>query len=163
MIGLAVTLSLVLWGGVALAGSHGPGHGSGPFGFFGLDHGAHEAIQQLIQDLKLNEDQNHRLESVHGAMMQHRQGAGDAHEAHLQVFIERLESGYMDPAEVRQAIDQHVEKIRLHAYSVSDPLVELFNSLDADQRQTLVDHLKQARAHAEHHRRTQGHHGGDHH
>ncbi len=158
-LGLTATLSLLLWAGVALAG--GPGHG--PFGFLHIDHSARDAIHQLIQDLELNDAQNQQLESVHNAFMHHMHGAGQAHEQHLQALIGRLENGgYMDPAEVRQTIDQHIEKIREQAYSVADPLVGLLNSLDADQRALLLDHLKDARAHADHHRKAHGHDGSSH-
>ena len=158
-LGLAVTLGLMLWGGAAPAG----GHGHGPFGFFNMDHGARDAIHQLIEDLQLNEDQNQQLESLHKALMHQMHGAGQAHAHHLQAFIERLENGYMDPAEVRQTIDQHIEQVREQAHSVAEPLVGLLNSLDADQRALLLDHLKEARAHAEHHRKAHGQHGSGHH
>ena len=39
-------------------------------------------------------------------------------------------------------IDRHLEQLRTTAYSVTDDLVALINSLDAEQREIVMTHIQ---------------------
>jgi Spy/CpxP family protein refolding chaperone len=164
--GLAGTGAVLANGGQLaasmLAVAHGA-HGS-PGGGVG---GGHAGMIRFISELDLDEEQLQHLEAIHG-IVDEVQGRIDP-SAHAQRILGKLESGQeFDPAEARALVDQHLEQMRVTAYSVTDELTALANSLDDSQRALLAEHMRDAMAahedgegHAAHMHRMLGHlHGG---
>ena len=109
-----------------------------------MHHGGHHQgpMAQVIERLELTPDQVQRLEKIQEII-----GAyGSEGHAPMGQLHDRLvplvEQGYVEPDEVRQIIDGHLEQISGMAYAVADELVALVNELDATQRETLLEHLK---------------------
>ena len=66
---------------------------------------------------------------------------GSMVELHNQL-VEQFEQGDIEAEPIRQMIDQHLEEIRTMAYSATDDLTALVNSLDAEQREIVLAHLQ---------------------
>lgn len=144
-IAAALLLTGCGWAAAHVGNHHGGGHHGG-------GHHAHHAIAELIDDLELSQDQKARVETLHESFAGlHGGDRHAAHAAHLDALIEHLETGSLDAADVRAAVDGHIEEMRALAYAAGDQLVALLDSLDEDQRATLLEHLRQAAAHADEH------------
>ncbi|MCP4902660.1 MAG: Spy/CpxP family protein refolding chaperone [bacterium] len=157
---IVLTIALVGMVGYVTAGpggklfTHGGGH-------FGGGAGMHCVMSGLIEELDLSESQHQYLENAHKVVEERVHAAMGDHGAHAEAILAQLESGDVNSAEVRQAIDEHIEAAREIAYSVSDELVAFVNSLDEEQRAKLTEHLKKAHEHAkEHHGSGHGIHSG---
>ncbi len=128
-----------LHGGVHGANHHGRSHGGGHHGAEMGHHMSH--IVQLVEQLNLTEAQYAHFERVHEIL-------GEGHESmaelHQQLMAE-LEDGYVETGSVRQIIDQRVEGMRTMAYGLSDELISLIDGLDAEQRETLMAHIEEAK------------------
>ncbi len=137
-----VGLGLVVWSAGAVGG--GPGilhklHGGGGDHCNPMDH-AH----QLIEDMNLDAGQQQHVEAIHSTLMDVHSHLPEHHLRLLVGALERLESGYTDPFEVRQHIDTHLEALRHTAYTLADEWVALGNSLDSSQREVVREHLEAA-------------------
>ena len=154
--GFAALMTLVA---VTVAASGGglPGAVLAHFGHGGPMSHHHQHMAELVQELELDDRQRQHIEAIHDILMDRWTAVGGQHEAHLTALIERREGGELDVAEARQVVDQHLDALRHMAYGVSDQLVALANGLDARQRDTLLEHLRQARSHVPH--RGHGSHG----
>lgn len=138
---LAVGITVACLASFAVGGFAGGAMGHG-FGGAGM----HLAMTRLVDDLDLNTGQQERLDAVHGILSGHFEGMQGAKEAHHQLLVERIQAGNLDPTEVRQSIDQHLEEARSLAYQVADEVVPLVNSLDDTQRAKLLDFIADVEA-----------------
>ena len=106
----------------------------------GEHHNDH--MSRLIEQLDLSPDQLQRLERVHEILGAHgSEQSGTMAELHDRL-VAQFEQGYVEPDEIRQVIDGHVEQIRDVAYDVTDELIALINGLDARQREIVLAHLQ---------------------
>jgi len=116
---------------------HGGGHGH--HGKEGLWH----HMSELVKQLELSQEQTERLEAIHRSLETHHGGKADGSTAELhEQLVEQFEQGYIDADAVRGMIDQHLAEIRTMAYSVTDELLALVNSLDERQREIVLAHLQ---------------------
>jgi Spy/CpxP family protein refolding chaperone len=118
------------------------GHGSMPFGHGGA--GMHCLVNQLIDDLNLTEEQQQRLDNLHQALQSKHEEKMAVQGQHHQRLVDQISQGDIDSQEVRGEIDRHLEELKTVAYTVSDELVALINSLDEEQRATLMEHIEKA-------------------
>ena len=117
---------------------HHNGGGHGHRGGGGFWH----HMDELVNQLDFSQEQTERLEAIHRTFESHGGKAdGSMAELHDQL-VEQFEQGYIEADAVRQMIDQHLAEIRTVAYSVTDDLFALVNSLDAEQREIVLAHLK---------------------
>ncbi len=117
---------------------HGIGGGHGHHGGGGFRH----HMDELVNQLDLSQEQNERLEAIHRTLESH---AGMPHESMAELhdqLVEQFEHGNIETDAVRQKIDQHLAEMRTVAYSVTDDLFALVNSLDAEQREIVLAHLQ---------------------
>jgi len=119
------------------------GFGVGGFAGGAMGHGfggpgMHLALSGLIDDLDLTENQQQQMDSVHEQLRARFEAKGDGRQDHHAWLVDQIRKGSVDPVEVRQSIDQHLEEARALAYQVADELVPLLNSLDETQRTTLL-------------------------
>ncbi|MCP4895703.1 MAG: Spy/CpxP family protein refolding chaperone [bacterium] len=157
---IVLTFCLVGLAGYVTAGPGGKlfAHGGGHFGGAA---GMHCMMKDFIEELDLTETQHQYLENAHTVVQEQLHAAMSDHGAHADAILAQLESGDINSAEVRLAIDEHIEAARGIAYSVSDELVAFVNSLDDEQRAKLTEHLKKAHENAkEHHGSGHGIHSG---
>ncbi len=97
---------------------------------------------ELVNQLDLSEEQTQRLDALHRSFESHRGMAdGSMAELHDQL-VEQFEQGDIEADPIRQMIDQHLEEIRTMAYSATDDLTALVNSLDEKQREIVLAHLQ---------------------
>lgn len=131
-----VLLLAVALGGAAFA------HGSADEGFF--HRGGGPAVFQLLRELNLRDEQIQHLENLHGIADEVRgrhAGSAGQHAAHV---AEKLDSNAVFTGdEARLLVDTHLEQMRTTAYTATDEITALLNSLDADQRAVLSSHLNQ--------------------
>ncbi len=115
----------------------------------GGDNGQHgggggfwDHMGELVNQLDLSEEQTQRLDALHRSFESHRGMAdGSMAELHDQL-VEQFEQGDIEAEPIRQVIDQHLAEIRTMAYSATDDLIALVNSLDAEQREIVLAHLR---------------------
>jgi Spy/CpxP family protein refolding chaperone len=117
-------------------------HGSLPFGHGSA--GMHCLVNQLIDDLNLTEEQQQRFDNLHQSLQSRIEGKMEAQSQHHQWLVDQISQGNIDPEEVRNEIDRHLEELKAVAYTASDELVALGNSLDEEQRATLMQHIDKA-------------------
>lgn len=151
---IGVTVLVAAAGLTALAGGagHGPFAGHGFFNGHSAGHGGmaghgpfamHCQMMKLIDDLDLTAEQKAHVETIHQTIATQLEARHQHHGEHAQALISRLGQGPLTPEEVRPVIDSHLEQFRATAYSISDELVALVNSLDDTQRATLLAHLQE--------------------
>ena len=120
------------------------GHHGGGEGFF-------RHVGELVKQLDLSPEQTERLEAIHRTLES--RGVtpdGSMAELHDQL-VEQFQQGYIEADAVERMIDQQLAEIRTIAYSVTDDLLALVNSLDAGQREIVLAHLQgDHRGHAGH-------------
>lgn len=117
------------------------GHG-GHCGHGGPGGHAFQAVHGLIDDLDLSADQQARLEALHSTLMSGFDAVHQEGGAHLEALIERIETGSLDRGEASLVMEQHIAALGEMLESATGEVVDLVNSLDADQRALLVAHLK---------------------
>ena len=117
---------------------HHKGEGHGRHGGGGFWH----HMGELVNQLELSQEQTERLEAIHRTFESLGSKAdGSMTELHDQL-VEQFEQGYIEADAVRPMIDEHLAEIRTVAYSVTDDLFALVNSLDEKQREIVLAHLK---------------------
>ena len=121
------------------AGGH--GHHGGHFG-----HGGHEHFAQLLADLDLSEEQHRHLETIHEIFGSQHAVTERVHEELMQWTITRVEQDDLTSDQIRELVDQHLERIRAVAYEIGDEAAAFAASLDGEQRQVLTEHLREAQA-----------------
>ena len=115
-----------------IGGGHGH-HGAGGF----WNH-----VDELVNQLNLSPEQNELLEAIHRTFESHG-GMADGSMAGLHdQLVEQFKQGYIETDAIRPKIDQHLTEIRTVAYSVTDDLLALVNSLDSGQREIVLAHLQ---------------------
>ena len=140
---IGIGLAALVAAGAAMAAGHRPWAGEGRHP--GLRAACmHVALANLVDDLDLQPAQEEHLAAVHQLVEEQLAAAADLHEAQRAELIARLEAGDLDPVQVRLTVDLHLERLRGLAYQVADALVVLANSLDAEQKATLIRHLQTA-------------------
>ena len=139
----AGVLGALILGGAAAVGAMGA-HGGGLDGAGIRAIHAHHHMMQLLQDLNLDEAQSARVDAVHQLIGEHRAEMETFHSEHLAAFLAKVEAGPLDGQLARQEIDRFLDELRQTAYGVADEAVELVNSLDDEQRQVLIHHLREA-------------------
>jgi Spy/CpxP family protein refolding chaperone len=102
-------------------------------------------MAELIEQLQLTAEQQQRLDRIHEALGDFHGGSHDPMVELHNELMSQFESGYIENAEIRRVIDEHVEQIRETAYVVTDELVGLVNALDERQRGIVQEHLDAAR------------------
>lgn len=114
------------------AAGHGH-HGGGEFGHH---------MAEVVERLDLSPTQAAHLEAIHRSLKSLGSGAaGSMTELHLRL-VEQFERGAVEAGALRPAIDLHLAEMQRVAYSATDELVALVNSLDADQREIMLEHLQ---------------------
>lgn len=128
-------------------------HGGGGHGHDAGD-GFSSDMGDLVDRLDLSEEQTERLDSIHQNLASiHRKfdfhgGAADGSMVELHDrLVRQFEQGHVEDGAIRQMIDLHLEEIRDAAYSATDDLLALVNSLDAGQREIVLAHLQGETAH----------------
>ena len=124
--------------------SHGSGKFSGAHGG-GRDHSGGEGFWrhagEMVSRLDLSPEQTERLESIHRTFES--QGVAvhrSIEELHSQL-IEQFRQGEIETDAVRELIDRQLSELRIVAFSVTDDLFALLNSLDREQREIVLAHL----------------------
>jgi len=141
-----------LWSaGLALIGAVGVAVGAYAAGPLGHGAAIHWVVGEIIEDLNLSPSQQERLDRIHAIVQAKIDEVHATHEDEHAWLREQVALGQVDQAQVRAAIDEHVEGFRATAYQVGDELTVFLNSLDESQRATLLakldrlhDSLKQA-------------------
>jgi len=136
---LAVT-ALALVGFNVVAGAAGgggwfAGHGRG-------GHDMHAMAANLVAKLDLRADQQVFVESLHETLSGLKHARAEHAPEHLHQVLNNIAAGDLDPAEGRAMVDLHIDRLRAAGYQISDDLSRLANSLDQQQRATLVDHFE---------------------
>jgi Spy/CpxP family protein refolding chaperone len=154
----ALLAALALAGIVGLTVTAGDGGGAGG-GFLRHLHemahhmhqgGHHNHMAEVVERLELTPDQLKHLENVHEIVGSFGDdGHASMADLHRQL-VAQVERGGLDTAEVRGIVDGHVEQIRAMAYAVADEVIALVNGLDATQRETLLEHLREPLAKGDH-------------
>ena len=104
--------------------------------------GQHNSMAQLVETLDLTADQLQRFRKVQEVVESYPSG-GDRSMVKLhEELVTQLEDGQVSTAAARQAVDRHIEEMRVMAYEVTDGLVALVNELDDTQRGVLLEHLQ---------------------
>ncbi len=99
-------------------------------------------MDELVNQLDLSQEQTERLQAIHRTFESHG-GKVDGSMAGLHdQLVEQFEQGHIEADAVRQMIDEQLAEIRSVAYSVTDELLALVNSLDAGQRELVLAHLQ---------------------
>lgn len=153
LVSIVATVALVTAAGLGLAvggdGAIGQGsgllhrlHGLGNHLHGGGHHG--DPMGQLIEELKLTPAQQQQVEKIQQLMSAHHGRGAEPMAALHEQFVEQLREGDLDADRVKQSIDAQIDRMRETAYSLTDELVELVNGLDAEQRETLLNHFRQA-------------------
>jgi hypothetical protein len=120
---------------VKLHDGHGAGHD-------GKDGGQHEEMAKLIEQLELTPEQRRHLERIHELMEAAHHGSGPGSMAALHdKLLAECADGQVQSADLRPAVDEHVEQVRGVLYSITDEFAALVQGLDARQRRILRDHL----------------------
>ena len=118
-------------------GIHGGGHGHGG-GHFGQ-------MAELVDQLELTEDQARHFENIHSIVGSYGKSGHDSMNVLHTSLMEQFEQGYVDNAEIRKTIDEHVDQLRSMAYDATDELVALVNGLDERQRGIVLEHIEAAK------------------
>jgi len=100
----------------------------------------------LVSQLDLSQEQTERLEAIHRTLESHGGKAEGSIAGLHDQLVEQFEQGHIESDAVRRMIDQHLAEIRSVAYSVTDDLLALVNSLDARQREIVLAHLQAGHA-----------------
>jgi Spy/CpxP family protein refolding chaperone len=113
--------------------------------------GQHDPMAQLVETLNLTPDQLERFEKLQEVVESDPSGGHESMAALHEVLLTQFEQGQIGIAETRQAVDGHIEEMRVLAYAVTDELIALVNELDDTQRATMLEHLQQTGAGAHGH------------
>jgi Spy/CpxP family protein refolding chaperone len=145
VLGAVVAVSLMAAGAVAVRA--GSGFDGGVLARLhrhlggGAMPGLPQQLEQIVQKLNLNPEQQAHVDRAHAIIESHLQQSEQGHTDEMNAFVASIGEGTLDRAQVRSKIDAHLEQARTVAYDVSDELVGLVSSLDANQRAILKDEL----------------------
>jgi hypothetical protein len=102
----------------------------------------HAHLAPLIHALDLTEAQQAHLQEIHERLAAAHAGGEDRRAHHQEALMQHLASGTLQVTEVQNVVDDHLGQLQELLYSIAEPMVDLFNSLDDEQRTTATAHLK---------------------
>jgi hypothetical protein len=128
------------------AAAHHQGMAHGAMGMHGGMNGGmaalHAQLAPLFMELELTAEQQGYMQQIHQAMAAAHE-KGESKQAHHHAeLMKRLESGTIELSEAQLVIDDHLGQLHDLLYSIAEPLVDLFNSLDDEQRAKVTAHLQ---------------------
>ncbi len=141
IVGIALLALGILGAGAALADE---GEGEGCDG--GRCRGAGGGrLMAMAQELDLSEDQLEKLDRVRELVRERRQDRRERRGAGYSVVLESMEDGEIDVDQVHASIDERMEAKRATAHEVADEMIGFFDSLDAEQRATMLEQMEERR------------------
>ncbi len=164
---IANIAAVALIGTVTVAVVASGGAGAQDSGFLGHLHslveqhlhgggGQRDPMAQLVETLNLTPDQVQRFERVQEVVGAYPTRAHEPMVALHEVLAAQFGGGQFDIAEIRRAVDGHIEEMRVLAYAVTDELVALVNELDDTQRGVVCRSRSPTRARASSRRTSSG-------
>ena len=142
----AFAILLVSFFFASKAGAHGfwgKRHKGGWFGSPSPDERADRMVEEIADELDLDDSQTALLNRIKDEMMAKRQEMKGDKEMFQKALLEETKSESFDKARIQGLVDAHIVKARETAPFFLQKIVELHAALTPEQRQLVVEHIKE--------------------
>lgn len=140
-----ITKKRALWIALPLVAVLGIGAAAAGFKQHGGHHNPERMVQRISDRLDLTPEQKDKLEVVKEALVESRDSLRQERADTIEQIIAEVEKSEMDEDRIMALIEERKSRIDVIAPRMVGPVIEFHKSLDAEQREKIVNLLKTMR------------------